>query len=308
MNPPPLASSAAAPWSAPARNPGPSWGYAFLQWCDRWLPGGCFAFGVRVGVGIAVLGMPRQRRRSREYLALVLGRAPTGADVFRHFHAFAQVLLTKLRAAGGTPHRCEVAPDGRAGFFALARDPAPALFGTMHLGHSDLLGYLLADFRKRVSIVRLRVGNSRDTRELGRRFGAWVEFLWVNEPANIPFALKDALARGCSVALQCDRPEFSARLEPFAFLGARRRFPFTLYHLAFVFGAPVILCVGLPAGRDATCIHASPVYRPTGDRAADRARAREHFQAFLAQIEALLRAHPYQWFNFGPLNPPAADP
>jgi predicted LPLAT superfamily acyltransferase len=34
---------------------------------------------------------------------------------------------------------------------------------------------------------------------------------------------------------------------------------------------------------------------------------RAHFQEFLALIERLLRAQPYQWFNFTALNPPADD-
>ena len=305
MNPPAATLPAADPATArPARNPGPSWGYAFLQWADRWLPAGLFAFGVRVGVLIAVLGMPAQRRHSAAYLTQVFGRPARFREVFHHFHVFTQLLLAKLRAGGGAPHRCEVAPPGGDGFFALAHAATPALFGTMHFGNSDLLGFLLADFQKRVAVVRLRVGNSRDTRELGRRFAEWVEFLWVNEPENIPFALKDALARGVSVAMKCDRPEFSAKLEAFDFLGARRLFPFTIYHLALVFGAPVVHCVGVPAARDATLVHTSPVFRPTGDRRADLAAARAHFQEFLRTVEELLRRDPYLWFNFSPLNPP----
>ena len=35
------------------------------------------------------------------------------------------------------------------------------------------------------------------------------------------------------------------------------------------------------------------------------ARAHEHFQNFLRQVEGLLREQPYLWFNFTPLNPPA---
>ncbi len=300
---------AAQPTAAPApevRNPGPSWGFAFLLWCDRRLPARLFAGALHLGSAVAVLCMPARRRHSAAYLSHALGRRARFADVAAHFAAFTEALLAKLRAGNGAAHRCTLAPENQDAFFALARQPEPALFGTLHLGNSDLLGFLLADFRKKVAVVRLQVGNSRDTRDLGRRYGEFVEFVWVNDPANIPFALKDATARGLSVAMQCDRIEHSAKLEPFAFLGARRLFPFTIYHLASVLGLPVIHCVGEPAGRDATLIHASPVFRPTGRRTADLEAARRHFQEHLAAVEKLLRAHPHLWFNFGPLNPPAA--
>jgi predicted LPLAT superfamily acyltransferase len=108
------------------------------------------------------------------------------------------------------------------------------------------------------------------------------------------------------VALKCDRLGHSAKTEAFDFLGARRRFPFTLYHLAVLFRRPVLLCVGV-AGRGGpdSLVHCSPLFEP-GDRGReeDFARARAHFQDFLRLVERLLREDPYRWFNFLPLNPP----
>jgi predicted LPLAT superfamily acyltransferase len=55
-------------------------------------------------------------------------------------------------------------------------------------------------------------------------------------------------------------------------------------------------------------LYGSPRFdlRPGEPRSAALARAREHFQAFLRQLEQLLVQHPYVWFNFTPMNPPAA--
>jgi predicted LPLAT superfamily acyltransferase len=128
----------------------------------------------------------------------------------------------------------------------------------------------------------------------------------VNEAENLLFALKDAVAAGGSVALKCDRVEFSAKTEAFEFLGARRVFPFTIYYLSLIFSRPVVLCVGLPAGPGRSVVHSSPLFVPdaTG-KPANLARARLHFQEFLHRVEAMLRADPCLWFNFLPLNPPA---
>ena len=88
---------------------------------------------------------------------------------------------------------------------------------------------------------------------------------------------------------------------------APRVFPFTIYHLALIFGLPVVLSVGLSNGPGESVLHAAPLFTPApgAAKSAELARARAHFQDFLAQVETLLRADPFLWFNFTPLNPVA---
>lgn len=293
------------------RNPGPSWGYSFLSWAERWWPRWFFRPMLMVGTWIGLAFMPVQRAHSRAYLAVVLGRAPGLGDVWRHFFAFTNVLMLSLRAGRGAPLHCTLVPENAAAFEALVGSGRPALFGTFHFGGSDLLGYLLGERGRHVSIIRLRVGNSRDTGLLGRRFSGHVSFLWINDPTSLLFDLKAALEAGESLALKCDRLEFSAKSEPFQFLGARRQFPFTIYHLAILFDRPVVFCTAVPVGGEEELrVFASPVYTPdpAADREANTQAARGHFQAVLAQLETLVRQHPFLWFNFLPLNPEVPPP
>ncbi len=246
-----------------------------------------------------------QRRHSRAYLRVVLGREPTAREVFRHFFTFEETLMLKLRVARGLAQRGVLAP-GAADFRALIDSGRDALLGTLHVGHSDLVGFLLGGQENhRVAMVRQRMGNSRDVEQLGALFGRWVRFIWVNENENLLFALKDALAAGGSLALKCDRVEFSSRTEAFRFLGARRLFPFTIYHLAVIFGRPVMLSVAVPGAPGESVIHATPRWTPdpAASRAQNLATAHAHFQAFLDLVESLLRQNPYWWFNYLPLNP-----
>jgi predicted LPLAT superfamily acyltransferase len=291
------------------RNPGPSWGYWFLQHADRWLPRWLFRPALMLGTWVALPFMGPQRHHSREYLALVLGRSPRLLEVWRHFFAFADFLMLMLRVGRGLPQRCRLAPRHGPEFDQLVRSDQPALFGTFHFGHSDLLGYLLSDFNRRVAIIRQRVANSDDTRWLGRHFEKWVSFIWVNDPASLLFAIRDAVEGGQSLAMKCDRLEFSGKTESFDFLGRRRLFPFTIYHLAILFGRPVVFCVGVPESDGATLVVPSPIFHPDpADRDASLQRARAHFQAVLAQLETLVRQHPLLWFNFLPLNPEPGPP
>ena len=287
------------------RNPGPSWGYGFLLWAERWWPRWFFRLLLMAGTWVGLAFLPAQRAHSRAYLAVVLGRPARLLEVWRHFFAFADFLILKLRAGRGVPVRCDLSPENAPAFERLVHSDRPALFGTFHFGASDLLGYLLGARGRRVSILRLRVGTSADTHLLGARFGERVSFLWINDPANLLFDLKAALDAGESLALKCDRLDFSAKTEPFFFLGAARLFPFTIYHLAVLFGRPVVFCVAVPeAGTDVLRVFASPVFEPdaAAGRAENLARARAHFQAVLAELETLVRQQPHLWFNFLPLN------
>ena len=294
-----------SPATPPPRNPGPEWGFAFLTWADRWWPKAIFRPGTMLGTWVALPFMPEQRRASRDYLAVVLGRVPRVTEVWRHFYAFTDFLLLRLRVARGEPQPCRLDAGDGADFNTLIASGEPALFGTFHFGHSDLLGFFLARRGRRVAMVRMRLGNSDDTRRLGQTFRDAVRFIWVNEPAALLFALKDAVEAGESIALQCDRLEFAAKAEPFEFLGRRRLFPFTIYHLALMFGRPVMFCLGMPGERGDTIVRPCPLFRPdpAQSRAANLVAARAHFQQVLVELETLVRQQPMLWFNFLPLNP-----
>jgi predicted LPLAT superfamily acyltransferase len=287
------------------RNAGPNWGYAFLARADRFVPAWLLEPGLKLGTWVAVATMPSERRHSRDYLRQIFQREPTLREIWKHFFTFTEMFMLRLRIAEGRPHRCRALPSCDE-FSALMASGRPALLGTFHFGNSDLLGFLLGEFKRHVHMVRLRVENSRDTARLYRQFGEWVTFIWVNDHRNLLFALKEAAQSGGSIALKCDRPDYSAKLEPFQFLGAQRMFPFTIYHLALMFDQPVVLCVSVPGAEDESLVHSSPVFEP-GHRSKEEnlARARAHFQDFLTHLETLLRENPYVWFNFTPLNPVA---
>ncbi|HVU35890.1 MAG TPA: hypothetical protein VHE61_20790 [Opitutaceae bacterium] len=293
-----------------ARNPGPAWGYRFLLTADRLAPRWLLRPLLQAGTWVAVAVMPGQRRNSRAFLSTVLGHPVGIVAVWRHFFAFLDFLLVRIRAAHGAPPPCTVAdPDAAVAkaFEGLLESDEPAFFGTFHFGYSELLGFLLGRRNRRVAMIRRRVGNSEDTRWLGREFGEAVSFIWSNEPADLPFQIKAAVESGASVAMQCDRLESSSRSAGFEFLGARRLFPFTIYHLAVLFDRPVAFCIAVPRPSGAIELAPAPIFRPDQamGREANLNRAREHFQDVLGWLETRVRQDPRLWFNFLPLNPQA---
>lgn len=286
------------------RNPGPLWGFRFLLWIQR-RPRWFVRPLLKAGTWVAVALMPVQRGHSRAFFACVRGRPATLLEVWRHFFCYLEFLILRLQVATGVvPARCVLDRENAAGFEALIESHEPALFGTFHFGHSDLLGFALATRGRRVAMIRLRMSNAEDTEMLERTFGSFVTFIWVNEPEKLLFAMKGAIERGESLAMQCDRL-YSAKTEPFRFLGATRLFPFTIYHLAILFQRPVMFCFGVPDGEGGTRVYPSPLFRgdPALSREENFVRARVHFQEVLTRLESLVRQHPTLWFNFIPLNP-----
>jgi predicted LPLAT superfamily acyltransferase len=295
---------------ADARNPGPAWGHAFIGFCLEHMPGWFNRGGLKFGAWLCMKLMPPQRRASREYLRAVLGREPTTHEVWQHFHAFAQYLFLRLEIAHGRTPRLRSAPgEDHKELFTFAASGQPALYGTLHVGHSDLLGYFLGHLGAKLHMVRKRVRNSEDTERLAQRYGGSITYLWINSWNERVFATNDALRAGRSVAMQCDRIEYSAKRETFRFLGAQRQMPFTIYHLAIMHGLPVVFAYAVADAHDpgASLISALPIFRPRTDatRQENFAAARAHFQTVLDRIEDQLQRTPFQWFNFVPLNPVA---
>ncbi|GHB90747.1 hypothetical protein [Cerasicoccus arenae] len=287
------------------RNPGPSWGYRVIDWLDAHLLPPLRDALVFIGSSVAYLGMHKQRQASREYLQALLGSPPPLADRLRHFDAITHSLLAKLRAGQRVDTKVEWADEANKQTGAIVYSDEPILLGTFHVGASDLLGFHVRTTGRRVSMIRERVANSSDIERLLAQSGDMVEVIWVNQEADIVFALRDALEAGKTLAMQCDRVAHASKTEGFEFLGATRAFPVTIYRLAALYHRPVQFFVALPRGkaRDDFAVYASPLYRPTGNRNTDQLSSHKHFQAVLTWLENLLRAHPFQWFNFLPLNP-----
>ena len=108
-----------------ARNAGPEWGPRFLVWSQRTWPRWIFRPALMLGTWVALLNMSAQRRHSRAYLSIVLGRPARLLDAWRHFFAFMDFLMLKLRTGAGAPLRCELAPENADAFETLLRSDEP---------------------------------------------------------------------------------------------------------------------------------------------------------------------------------------
>lgn len=281
------------------RNPGPNWGYAFMYFVNRVMPWPVMCILLRVGAFVAMCFMRDQRRYSRRFLCLALGREASWLDSWKHFTEFAKFLVRRFDVAGGTELGFEPYDGSKERIKSLTSNNQQAMHGTFHFGNSDLMGFWLSDFDVSIRMVRYQVDNSSDLKWLKERYGDTVGFLWVNKPENLLFTLKNAVQEGHSIALKCDRVEHSSKLEVFDFMGEKRWFPFTIYYLAVLFDLPVLFSFGVPSAQHRTGVYSSSVYYPKGANKREKLEsARAHFRETLILLEGLVKSDPYQWFNF----------
>lgn len=287
------------------RNPGPPLGFQLLRAGHRLLPHWLFYPIVKAGTIIAVVRMGKERRASRQYLEHVLGRKVRYADILEHFYAQVRTVIDKVTLRDPQASVPTPANDPQTqSFVKLAQSDQQVLFGTFHVGNSDLIGAALCTFGRKVHMVRLKVRNSPDTETLKQVFGQGLEFVWANDPSEITFTISRLLSQGQSLALQCDRVEYGSKLHGFEFLGARRLFPVTIYHLCHLFQLPVGFAFSVPAeDGSAAVISSGPFYPDPKERDKTLQQGYAHFQRTLHLLEAQLRRTPYIWFNFLPLNP-----
>lgn len=294
------------------RNPGPDGSYRLIGWALRHMPGWFNRAGMDIGTSIAWATLPRQRGYSREYLRLALGHEPTVREVWTHIRTYTEYLILRLGICEGEEPKVRFAEGHGDELRACLAEGRAILYGTMHVGHSDLLGFLLGNLGGRAHMVRKKVGNSDDIDRLASRYAGSVSFIWINDWSRLILAMNDALRSGCSLAMQCDRFEYSSKRAGFDFFGRRLLFPFTIYHLAIMHGLPVALSYAVSAEGEpeSIVVHMAPMFRPRPGhehREENFAAAHAHFQGFLALIEAQLRRTPYLWFNFTPMNPPCSN-
>ncbi|MEQ9825235.1 MAG: hypothetical protein ABQ298_12700 [Puniceicoccaceae bacterium] len=288
------------------RNPGPSWGFRVIHFWDTLLPTPV-ARWVRTGCAWVALGiMHRQRAASREYMKTVLGRRAGLRDCAKQFDSFVTYLCDRISTAFGEPVHFEWAPGHGREFVDLMKRKETMLMGTFHVGYSDLMGFFMAEFDRPIHMLRLRLANAEDTERLEAFAGEHVKIVWVNEIEDALFSIKEVIAQGGAVAMQCDRVQHASKLEVFEFLGAHRYFPFTIYWLSILFEVPVQFTIaGIRSTRNASVpVFTSPVFRPVqSNRKENLQAAKQHFQGVLKLLEQQLKAQPEMWFNFEPLNP-----
>ncbi|HXN56932.1 MAG TPA: glycosyltransferase [Myxococcales bacterium] len=240
------------------------------------------------------------RSSSREYLKRAVGRA-SWRMIYRHFLNFAEVALDRFFLLKGQFHRFQVGSDGFQNLKKLQAERRGAILLGAHIGSFEAMR-LIADSRDLpINVITYR-GNAKKLNAVLRSInpaavGRFVELA----PGDVSsvFRIRELIEAGELVAVLGDRADLDPNLVLADFLGAKARFPASLYVLAAVLGCPIYLTFSIyrsPDRYDCYCeLFAERVELRRGHR--DEGIA-EYVQRYAQRLEHYCRMEPCNWFNF----------
>ena len=252
---------------------------------------------------------PTSRRHSARYLARALGRAATWRDQYRHFHAFASIVLDRVYFVRGHMSAFDISVRGGEWVDERVAEGKGVILLGAHLGSFEAL-HAIRDTRPglRVAMV-MYPDNARMIHSVLRAIAPEFKLSVIAiGRSGSTLQIRDTLASGCFVGLLGDRflgpagGTGSARTGSveLPFLGTPARFTEGPLRLAMLLKRPVYFMVGLYRGGRRYEL----IFEPLADfslpmAAGEReARIRAALVAYVARLEALCREAPYNWFNF----------
>jgi predicted LPLAT superfamily acyltransferase len=249
---------------------------------------------------------PQARRHSARYLARALGRPPTLADRYRHFHSFASTVLDRVYLARGRVDDFDLHLDGAPFMDALVAQGRGALLIGAHLGSFEAL-HAVGTSRPGLRVaMAMYPDNARMIHEALQAIapGFELDIIAIGRPSST-LAVRDRLDAGGLVGMLGDRvigqegPRGGMAELPF--LGQTARFSDGPFRLALLLKRRLVFMVGLYRGGARYDVRFEPLAdfsAAPADAAARDNLLRDVLQAYVQRLEDLCREAPYNWFNF----------
>ena len=251
------------------------------------------------------------RRHSARYLARALGRKPRFADLYRHVHSFASVVLDRVYLVRGQQRWLTLNIHGDPGCDeSLAARQGVFLIGT-HLGSFEALHAAGKSFPDLQVTMVMHPANAHKIHSVLQAVAPDFKLavIAIGTPGST-LAIRDALQDGRLVGLLGDRlppggagPATSARgkVVQIPFLGLPAGFSDGPLRLALLLRQRVIFMAGLYLGGgryDLRFETLADFRQVPADAAAREQLVLQALHRYVARLEALCREAPYNWFNF----------
>jgi predicted LPLAT superfamily acyltransferase len=273
--------------------------------------------GIRLIVGLALLvGRPtarlalyplclyfllfsvKPRAGSRKYLALVLNRRPSLADLFRHYFTFAAVALDRFFLLKDRYELFETQIHGEDAFLQTMNLRQGCLLLGAHLGSFEILR---ARGANQVDVgLMMYEDNARMVNSVAKAINpALADNVIPLGRADSLFKVQERMHRGSCVGMLGDRTLIEAGQIRLQFLGETAFFPPAPFRIALALNRPVVLMLGLYRGGNRYELYFEQLFDPADVGSGKRAAAIEDAVRLYAQrLEHYCRQAPYNWFNF----------
>lgn len=214
---------------------------------------------------------------------------------YQNHCAFAEVVIDRFAMYAGRHFDVEV--EGYAHFLELARRPEGFVMMSAHVGNYELAGYTLPSEQKVINAL-VFYGEKPSVMENRRKMFAHtnIRMIAIREDRGHLFEINNALARGEVISTPADRCFGSPKTVAKTFLGGVAHFPQGAFSIAAMRGADVIAVNVMKESWQRYRIFVTPL--PYDKQAPRRQQVGELADAYVAELERIVRRYPTQWYNF----------
>ena len=244
------------------------------------------------------------RRQSRRYLERALDRRPTWRDAYRHFHAFAATVLDRVYLLRERFDEFEFTASGVETILGPVGRGEGVLACGAHLGSFEALRMIGHDKGLRVAMIMYE-DNARLINDTLAAIAPNAELHTIAlGRVDSMLALRRWLDEGGVGGMLADRtlPGAAQRSKTIVlpFLGAPARFADGPFRLAAMLRKKLVFMAGLYRGGNRYELHFAELadFSAPGSAMDRDAAIRGALERYVATIETLCRAAPYNWFNF----------
>ena len=218
---------------------------------------------------------------------------------YKNHFVFGQCMLDRFAIYAGRHNFFKIEITGNEHFLRLLDSDKGFLIAGSHLGNFELSGYLMRQDKKRINAMVY--GN--ETKEV---MNNRVPLLGMNNINIVPvtndlshvFVMSEALQKGEIVSMPCDRNFGSAKIVSCDFLNAKADFPQGAFAMAATFNVPVITIFVIKQSASKYHIYVNMLSVADYDTLGKQEKIDRMTQAFVSELENIVRQYPEQWFNF----------
>ena len=214
---------------------------------------------------------------------------------YRNHCLFSHVILDRFAMYAGKSF--DVAIDGTDHFKSLEARDEGFIQLSSHVGNYEIAGYSLKSTRKRIHAI---VYSSEKESVMNNRNSMFthtnVSMIALKEDMSHLFEIDEALCRGDIISFPSDRHIEGARCIRASFLGEDADFPQGPFSVATMRGVEVLAVNVMKEGWKKYRIYLTPL--PYDRTAPRKVQIRQLCEAYVAELERMVRLYPTQWFNF----------
>lgn len=276
---------------------GTGWLHRSLVWTLRWmdvrLP---YLFAALFVVPVCVLrnasgGIAYRYFRQRHGY----GRLKAAWKTYVNHCIFGTVVVDRFAMYAGKRFKVDV--EGYEHFQRLANGEEGFVQLSAHVGNYELAGYTLVSDRKPFNVL-VFAGEKQSVMQGRNQMFAHtrISMIAVSDDMSHLFEMNRALANGEILSMPADRFVGSTKAITLPFLGQDAQFPQGPFAVATARGVEVLAVNVMKAGIKRYRIHVTPL---PYDKSAPRSEQTTQLaQAYVAELEHILRRYPTQWYNY----------